>query len=80
MAEKSAIAADFMPQSPSLSLCFPLLYKSPTLFPLITQIGFPGDKGRKRELQGVLDIVLVEALGSDLRSHSCIHHTPDFTI
>lgn len=47
VAEKSAIAADFMPLSPSLSLCFALLYKSPTLFTLITQIGFPGINGGK---------------------------------
>lgn len=36
MAGKSAIAADFVPLSPSLSHRFSLPYKSPTLFTLIT--------------------------------------------
>lgn len=77
---KSAITADFVP------LSHPPLYiysKSPTLSTLITQIGFPGDEGTRKEkggTGGVLDIVLVRASGSDSRSDTCIQHTPYFTI
>lgn len=47
MARKSAIPADFVPLSPSLSAS--LSPKSPTLCTLITQIGFLGDEGMKEE-------------------------------
>lgn len=33
----------------SLSVCVSLPYKSPTLFTLITQIGFPRDEGTREE-------------------------------
>lgn len=67
------------PRSPSLYI----YSKPPTLSTLITQIGFPGDEGTRKEkggTGGVLDIVLVRASGSDSRSDTCIQRTPYFTI
>lgn len=51
MTGKSAAAADFVPLlfSLSLFLSLSLSYKPPTLFTLITQIGFPGDKETRQE-------------------------------
>lgn len=54
MAEENALAAYFVPLSPSL--CFPLPYKSPAVFTRIIQIGFPRDEGMRedKEVAGVI--------------------------
>lgn len=54
MLRESAITADFVPLSPplSLSLSIYIYSKSLTLSTLITQIGFPGDEGTRKEKGG----------------------------
>lgn len=56
---EGAVMAQKVQQQQILGHCYPLSlsrlereslpYKSPTLFTLITQIGFPGDKGKREE-------------------------------